>query len=347
MLDVWSEYVILHGIADAEPVQPGMQPNAFNPRTGLYFIARPLRNIRSDPIRMRIEGSPEGWTGADSATAPPRLAGTRRKPRVLSGLHPDLRMERSVRMTNFAYQLYSSRKFPPLSDSLRMLAGVGYTQVEGYGALFADPVDLGQLKASLDACGLCMTSGHFDLDLVQRRPERVIEIARTLGIQSVFVPFISLEERSLDAAGWERFGRTLAEAGKPVRDAGLEFGWHNHSFEFQDLGGEDKPLDLILAGGDIALEFDVAWAVVGQQDPLEWIDRYGEKILAAHIKDLAPAGENEDEDGWADVGHGVMDWSRIMAALRATPCRHYVMEHDNPSDDQRFAARSLATARTI
>ena len=37
-------------------------------------------------------------------------------------------------MTNFSYQLYSSLNFPPLSETLKMLAGLGYNRVEGYGA---------------------------------------------------------------------------------------------------------------------------------------------------------------------------------------------------------------------
>ena len=34
----------------------------------------------------------------------------------------------------------------------------------------------------------------------------------------------------------------------------------------------------------------------------------------------------------------------IMAALHRTSCRYFVMEHDNPSDDRRFAERSIAAA---
>ncbi len=250
-------------------------------------------------------------------------------------------------MTSFSYQLYSSRKFPPLSGTLKMLAETGYAEAEGYGDVFSNSDDPGRLKAELDAAGLRMRSGHFALSLVQERPESVIEIARSLDMEAVFVPFLAPEQRSTDAAGWVRFGKILAEAGKPIQDAGLEYGWHNHSFEFEDLGGEDMPLDLILAGGDIALEFDIAWAVVGGQNPLTWIRKYGSRILAVHIKDIAPEGESEDEDGWADVGHGIMDWPGIMAALRETPCRHYVVEHDNPGDDRRFAARSLAAAQAF
>ena len=57
----------------------------------------------------------------------------------------------------------------------------------------------------------------------------------------------------------------------------------------------------------------------------------------------SPAGESADEDGWADVGHGTIDWAGLMAALRAkTPARYFIMEHDNPNDHRalRRAARS-------
>jgi hypothetical protein len=38
-------------------------------------------------------------------------------------------------MTDYSYQLYSSRNFGPLPETLRMLAELGYKQVEGYDAL--------------------------------------------------------------------------------------------------------------------------------------------------------------------------------------------------------------------
>ena len=63
-----------------------------------------------------------------------------------------------------------------------------------------------------------------------------------------------------------------------------------------------------------------------------------------HVKDIAPAGENANEDGWADVGHGTMDWDALYAAAKQfTNARYFVMEHDNPADVDRFASRSIAT----
>jgi len=80
---------------------------------------------------------------------------------------------------------------------------------------------------------------------------------------------------------------------------------------------------------------------------LAWIEKYKDRITAAHVKDIAPAGQNADEDGWADVGHGTVDWKTIIAALRNIGVRHFVMEHDNPKDDARFATRSIASANSF
>lgn len=251
-------------------------------------------------------------------------------------------------MTAFSYQLYSSRNFPPLEDTLSMLGRLGYAQVEGFGGIFAGLDDFSGLRGHLDAAGLTMPTGHFGLDMVAGESARVLEIARALDMKAVIVPAIGPDERKQDAAGWERLGKTLAEAGKPYLDAGLKFGWHNHDFEFADLGGADKPLDLILAGGDdLSLELDLAWVVRGGEDPRHWIAKYAPRLIAAHLKDIAPAGECTDEDGWADLGQGIMDWPTLMQDLRGTPCKYFVMEHDNPSDHERFARRSLAAAQQL
>ncbi|MFK7893454.1 MAG: sugar phosphate isomerase/epimerase family protein [Granulosicoccus sp.] len=251
-------------------------------------------------------------------------------------------------MKPLSYQLYSSRNFQPLGDTLAMLGRLGYTQVEGFAGLFSDTTDMGALRAVLDANGLHMTSCHFGLDAVRDTPEIVIERARALNIQAVFVPAVPPEQRQQDAAGWEQLGKTLADIGKPLQDAGLTFGWHNHAFEFASIDGDVLPLELILAGDDsLALEFDVAWCIVGKQDPATWIERYRERLVSVHVKDIAAPGECMDEDGWADVGHGTMDWAGILGKLDGAPVRFFVMEHDNPSDHERFALRSIESLRSL
>lgn len=251
-------------------------------------------------------------------------------------------------MLGFSYQLYSSRNFPPLGNTLKMLSELGYKSVEGYGALIVDIDDPAELRASLDENNLSMRSSHVGLDFIQNDPQTVIALAQAVGIEKIYVPFLQPEQRPVDSSGWATFSKTLAEAGKPLVDAGLGFGWHNHDFEFVALADGGLPMEVMLDEADILeMEFDVAWSAIVDYDPLTFIKKYNSRISAAHVKDIAPKGECVDEDGWADVGYGTMNWPEIFNALKAVGTDLFVMEHDNPNDHQRFAKRSLASAKSF
>lgn len=248
-------------------------------------------------------------------------------------------------MTDLSYQLYSSRAFPPLEKTLEMLKRHGYTQVEGYGGLYTNAKST---KAALDANGLAMPSGHFSIDMLENEPQQVIDIAGTLGIKAIYCPHLAVEQRPADKAGWIAFGERLEAANSIYSKAGFTFGWHNHDFEFVTLADGSIPQKLIFdAAPGISWEADIAWIVRGGGDPFEWIVNYGSRISAVHVKDIAPSGENTAEDGWADVGHGILDWKALLAALKATPVRYLVMEHDKPADDERFARRSIAAFKAF
>ena len=169
------------------------------------------------------------------------------------------------------------------------------------------------------------------------------KIAKALGIRAIYCPYLLPDQRPTDAAGWRAFGERLENAGKPFRDAGLDFGWHNHDFEFVALPDGSIPQDQIFAGGpDLSWEADIAWVIRGGADPFAWIKKYANRITAVHVKDIAPTGEKQDEDGWADVGHGTVDWKGLFQALAAdTRPNTFIVEHDNPKDfKRRPSARS-------
>jgi len=244
-----------------------------------------------------------------------------------------------------SFQLYSARDFTPWETVLERLATLGYTQVEGFGGNYEDAAAFRKL---LDINGLTMPSGHFfPMEQFEDDFGKVIDKAGTLGMNRLFVPAVPQEKRVPDAAMWQSIGERLEAIGSKVRDAGLRFGWHNHAFEFETCADGRLPMDILLAAApSIEWEADIAWIVRGGQDPLTWIERYGDRITTAHVKDIAPQGECADEDGWADVGQGTLDWKGLMAALRKAGVDLFVMEHDKPSDFERFARRSIEAFRT-
>lgn len=246
-----------------------------------------------------------------------------------------------------SYQIYSSRNFPPLSATLKMLGEAGYEGIEGFGGLFGSQAQVDELAAGLKANGLAMPTTHIGIDMLEGKPDYTLAIAKQLGWAKAYVPHIMPDQRPNDAAGWRAFGARLQKAGAPLKAAGIGFGWHNHDFEFKACADGAIPQACIMEGGpDLEWEIDLAWVVRGGSDPLAWIEKFKSRITAAHVKDLAPEGENLDESGWADAGHGRLPLGSYVKALRGHGVNYFVLEHDNPSDDKRFATRALASAKT-
>lgn len=243
-----------------------------------------------------------------------------------------------------SFQLYSARNFPPFEQQLQTLVDLGYQHVEPYGAQYDDPA---ALKAALDAVGLTARSGHFRMDMLEGDIERAISAAKTLGMEFIAAPILAPEERAGDTEHWQTIGRRLGKIAEKVNDAGLDFAWHNHDFEFQRLADGSMPIEHILSDAKVKFEIDIAWVARGGADPAVWLKTFSDRIVAFHFKDLAPSGENLDEDGWADAGAGILPWADLWTLAFDTSAKFAVAEHDNPSDFLRFATNAATAAKSL
>jgi sugar phosphate isomerase/epimerase len=244
-------------------------------------------------------------------------------------------------MPVISYQLYSSRNFPDLARQAKMVAGLGIRHVEPFGGLFGD-VDA--LKAAMAQNGLTAPTAHIGAPMLREDFGAAMAKLKALGVQIAIVPAVPPAERSQPRAGWEKLGAELSGWARKAADHGIRFAWHNHHFEFARLPDGSYPLEHILGSDDKLLwQCDIAWVMRGEQDPASWIQRYAPRVIGFHVKDLAAPGECADEDGWADVGFGIIDWPSMLKAMRATKAEVWTLEHDNPNDDQRFASRSFKT----
>lgn len=235
-------------------------------------------------------------------------------------------------------QLYSGRKFPPLEDQLAALAALGFRCVEPYGGLLAKADELAE---GLRRHQLTAPSSHVGMSSLTSDLAGTVAAAKALGTELLIVPAISPDERPKDSNGWRAFGQQLAALQAALSAEGIRLAWHNHDFEFAKTADGRFPLELIFEGAPALLwQADIGWIERAGQNPAEWIARYSDRVVAFHIKDMAPNGENADEDGWADVGHGTINWARLLPVMQATKAELFVLEHDNPNDFKRFAARS-------
>ena len=228
-----------------------------------------------------------------------------------------------------ALQLYTVRDLTAkdFAGTVKKVADIGYKFVElaGYG-------NLGNAKAArkaLDDAGLKACSGHFAIDLLEKNVEQVIADADSLGIDTVVCPFLP-EDRRRDAKGYEAAAKVLQDAGSQLHGHGVILGYHNHDFEFKKFG-DKTGFDILFENTPphlVAAEIDCYWVQFAGLDPVEQIDKLGDRVRALHLKDIAKGEERR----FAPVGTGVMKYDQILAAAKRQGVRWGIVEQDKTYD---------------
>lgn len=245
---------------------------------------------------------------------------------VLAGWkHPSV--TRAARIDRVGLQLYTVRHEmeKDVEATLARVAQAGYTEVEFAGYFGHAPKDV---RAMLDRHGLVSPSAHAGA-LEGDAWRAGLDAAHVLGQRYVIVPWIPPEQRtSLD--NFKRFAQRFNHAAEEARAAGLQFGYHNHDFEFVTTEGK-LPYDVLLAETDpklVQFEMDLYWITKGGQDPLTYFARYPGRFPLVHVKDSMGPPEHK----MADVGSGKIDWKRIFGQHEQAGIQHYFVEHDQPQD---------------
>ncbi len=237
-------------------------------------------------------------------------------------------------------QLYSLRSLGDVDLMLDTAASAGFSHVELLGTHLDDAE---KIQRKLEARGLKASSAHVSLEQLRDRPDAMQDAAIMLAITALFMPAVPAEDRDMAAAGWRDLGLELGRLSEAFLSNGLKLGYHNHDWELAPKEGAATALELLFeAAGTspLAWQADVAWLARGGAEPTAWLERYRDRLQSAHVKDIARDGEGREEDGWADVGYGVLDWQTLWKVCRAQGARWMVVEHDKPADPVRFAARS-------
>jgi sugar phosphate isomerase/epimerase len=213
-------------------------------------------------------------------------------------------------------QLYSLGK--ELGDDvpggLKKVAKIGYKTAElaGYreGKFYNNEIDTFK-KMAADA-GLKITGSHVNPPVRKYTAENKTEVAEfwkkavedhaKLGVITLVQPGMpSIESNDEAKLVCEVFNK----AGEIAKAAGIKWGYHNHSGEFQKAVKDDEKgkrgvqgdiiYDLMLNGTDpklVFFEMDVYWTVMGQQDPLDYFEKYAGRFPVLHIKDRSVLGQS-------------------------------------------------------
>ena len=244
-------------------------------------------------------------------------------------------------------QIYSLRKLGSLERELAFVAEAGYRHVE---LISAHIEDAAPTRKALANAGLTASSAHVSLATLRERFDAIVDACQMLGFTELYMPAVPRDQRGSPAPYWSALGHELGTMAELGARKGINLGYHNHDWELKiSADGKDALSLLFDAAGSAPLfwEVDLAWLARGGADPLALMRRHAGRVNAVHVKDLAPAGTRLDEDGWADVGSGTLDWPALWPECRRLGARWMVVEHDNPADPARSVRISLDFIRGI
>ncbi len=230
---------------------------------------------------------------------------------------------RAATLARIGVQLYTVRSemAKDFEGSLKRVAEIGYKEVEFAGYYNRTPQDV---RAILDRYGLTAPSAHVPLKDVQTNIEKAVENAKIIGHKFLICPYLEEKDRkSLD--DYKRHAEAFNKAGAACAKAGIQFGYHNHDFEFKAIDGK-LPYDQLLADTDkklVKMELDLYWIAKAKQDPLAYLAKHPGRFVLFHVKDM----DKTEKGGMTEVGRGVIDFKTIFAKSKGA-IKHYFVEQD-------------------
>ncbi len=226
---------------------------------------------------------------------------------------------------SYSLQLYTLRNAisEDLPGTIKRVAEIGYTQVEPYNFV-ATAKELG---AALKENGLTAPSGHAPL--MSQDQDEIFAAAKELGITTVIDPFLPAEHWQ-KAEDIQATAEKLNAAAKKGAEYGIRVGYHNHAWELESSIEGRTALEYFesLLDPELVLEVDTYWAAVGGQDPVELLQRLGDRVKFIHIKD-GPL--NKDNKAQQPAGQGKVPVMDVIAAAKSLEVG--VVEFDDYAGD--------------
>jgi sugar phosphate isomerase/epimerase len=222
-------------------------------------------------------------------------------------------------------------------EVFRRLSEMGYRNVEPFTLSGMSAADY---RALLDKYGLKASARHVDVGTPENPTDfdQILADNKVLGIKyfgSGATPIFPLIYHT--EAEWVRYAQYLNARGERARQAGQTLMVHNHNVEFQESFGGRTVYDILMANTDprnVVYQLDLYWAANGGglDNPVNVLERYGDRIKLFHVKDM---GAGPFPGPIAIVGEGIIDFPTIFAASKG-PVSYYVVEHDPRFGDPTF-----------
>jgi inosose dehydratase len=237
------------------------------------------------------------------------------------------------------------------------ISAVGYPGIQFRANAVTDfkTAELKELLAQHHLTFVALSSGEVSLD--QPEADQIAKhvanaqfVKDSGGLYLQILDQLKSYPRSATPDECRRLGKLLTELGKRTADLGIPLGYHNH---LNTLSESPANLDLILEITDpkfVKLELDTAHYVAGGGDPVKAIDKYHDRLLFMHLKDMRDIPADTPKARYpfefVELGRGRVDLPAVFTALEKYKFRGWaIVELDRVPDPSRTPKESAAISK--
>lgn len=241
------------------------------------------------------------------------------------------------KLARIGVQLYTVREAikKDISGTLNRLADIGFEAVET--AFWPDGITLQQAGKYVKAAGLSVSSAHIELPIGEHK-QAMLETAAAFGCKKMIWHGWPEDKRYRTLEGTKELANLYNEASQFAKANGLQFGIHNHWWEFRNKveGRFVYEVLLDMLDKDIFFEIDTYWVKVAGHNPADIVRRFGSRAPLLHIKD-GPAQwkdslPEDNPDPMTAVGKGTQNFPAIVAAANGNT-EWMIVEMDKTDTD--------------
>jgi len=245
-------------------------------------------------------------------------------------------------------QLYTIRDAmaKDVPGSLKRVSDIGFKYVElasySNGKFYGyEPAEFKKLVNDL---GMEAISSHTQVEalgITLDNAKKMAEDHAKLGVKYCVQPWV-VEEARTTIASFQKMAADWNKVGGIMKQHGIQFGYHNHNFEFAKVEGKTPYYDVFMKELDkdlVTMELDLFWATKAGQNPVEMFKKYPGRFQLFHMKDMytkeAPFYIPSTKD-FAPVGAGIINFKEILAAKKIAGLKYMFVEEDWTKDGKPF-----------
>lgn len=225
--------------------------------------------------------------------------------------------------------VFGKRNQDDIAGVLKEVATAGFPAIEA-GNMFATYGEE-TTRRLLAENNLQLSGAHFGYGEYadSEKLDQHIAYAKAVGLKNLMCSGVA-DGKTAD--GYRLSAKVFNAVGKRLADEGLAFNYHNHDWEFNDLGGVTG-MEILAQETDPAVvrfNLDVFWLFYAGQDPTAFIAQHANRAGYFHFKD----GREKNVDGarrpeFLELGRGDVDLKAAYNAAMDAGATWIVAEQDS------------------